>query len=357
MADHLVILGGAGFIGTAIRRAAAAHYPIVSIDLVETPPVTGLAEVTEVIGEERYEADLGVPDEIDAVWRRARLAERPLAGVIDLVAHYDFRNMPDPRYDRVIEGLEHLSDKLRSSVAPDVPFVYASSMAALAPTEPGEKLGPDSPRAGGWAYPRHKLAAEQVIESANLPHPRVELVLAAVYSDWCELVPMYHQIERVARGSPQARLYPGPVDRGQTYVHVDSVADAFLAAVEHLAGESRLHRLMVGEERPVTHRQINHAADRAFGHSERRIFRVPDVIARTGARLMGWWHRLRGEKSFIRPWMIDFAGEHFEFDLTATREVIGWEPDGYLGDRLDAICERAAIHRDIWLARNEARPW
>jgi nucleoside-diphosphate-sugar epimerase len=182
-------------------------------------------------------------------------------------------------------------------------------------------------------------------------------VLAAVYSDWCELVPMYHQIERVARGLLQARLYPGSVDRGQTYVHVDAVAEAFLAAVEHLAGESGLHRLMVGETRPVTHRQINHAADRAFGYGERRIFEVPEFVAREGARLMGWWRGLRDEEPFIRPWMIEFAGEHFEFDLTATRRALGWEPDGYLGDRLDAICDRAAIHRDIWLAKNEARPW
>ena len=357
MTESLVILGGAGFIGTAIRRAAAGRYRLVSIDLVETPPVMGLSEVGEVVGEERYEADLGVPEEIDEVWRRARLGERRLAGIIDLVAHYDFRNEPDPRYGRVLAGLAHLLEKTGESVDPGVPFVYASSMAAMEPTEPGEKLEADSPKARGWAYPRHKVEAENVIEAAEIPQPRVELVLAAVYSDWCELVPMFKQIERVAEAGMQALVYPGAVDRGLTYVHVDEAADAFLKAVEALEGSGGLHRLLVGEERPVTYRQINDAASRAFGYGERRLWEMPRFIARVGAWVLGWWAKLWGREPFIRPWMVDFAGEHFEFDLTETRRQIGWEPEGYLGERLDAICRRAAVHREVWLRKNESRPW
>ena len=356
MAESLVILGSAGFIGTAIRRAAADRYHLVSIDLVETPAVAGLTGVSDVVGEERYAADLGVPDEIDAVWQRSRLGERPLAGIIDLVAHYDFRDTADPRYRRVIEGLEHLLDRIGESVASDVPFVYASSMVSMEPTEPGQKQGADSPRAGRWAYPSHKREAERVIEGADLPHPRVELVLAAVYSDWCELVPMYRQIERVAGRSIQARFYPGPLDRGLTYVHVDAVADAFVRAVDAFADDRGLHRLLVGEERPVTYRQINEAASRAFGNGQRLLYRVPPFLARLGAYLLVWWAKMRGVEPFLRPWMIDMAGEHFEFDLTETRRRLDWQPGGYLGDRLDRICERAAVHREIWRAKNEARP-
>ncbi|MFB6375783.1 MAG: hypothetical protein ABEN55_22330 [Bradymonadaceae bacterium] len=177
-------------------------------------------------------------------------------------------------------------------------------MAALAPTEPGDPLDADSPRSGGWAYPSHKRDAEDRLESADLPHPRVELVLAGVYSKWCELVPLYHQIERVARGSMQPRLYPGPVDRGLTYVHVDAAADAFLRAVETFAGDGGLHRLLVGEDRPVTYRQINRAAGRAFDRRAMPISRVPAPLARTGALLLLWLGLLRGAPPFIRPWMV-----------------------------------------------------
>jgi nucleoside-diphosphate-sugar epimerase len=356
MAKSLLILGAAGFIGTAIRRAAAAEYELLSVDLVATPAAAGLTGVTSVVGEERYAVDLGSPEEIDGLWADAQLDARDIAAVIHLAAYYDFRNRPDPRYDRVIRGLAHLLERLGDSLRPDIPFVYASSMAAMAPTEPGHKQVADSPRAGLWAYPRHKREAEATIEGAAIPQPRVELVLAAVYSAWGELVPLYQHIEQVARRSPLSSMYPGSVDRGLTYVHLNSAVEAFLRSIDAFRGKSGVHRLLIGEDRPVTYLQIHRAAQRAFGRRQGRIRRIPRWLARVGARLLGWMGQLLGTSPFIRPWMIDFAGEHFEFDLRPTRQLLDWKPDGYLGDRLDGICDRAAIHREIWLAKNEARP-
>jgi dihydroflavonol-4-reductase len=356
MAKSLLILGAAGFIGTEIRRAAAAEYELLSVDLVDTPAAAGLTGVRSVVGEERFTVDLGSPDEIDGLWADAQLDARELAAVIHLAAYYDFRNRQDPRYVRVVQGLAHLLKRLGQSLRPDIPFLYASSMAAMAPTEPGRKQVADSPRAGLWAYPRHKRVAEATIEEAAIPQPRVELVLAAVYSKWCELVPLYQHIEQVARRSPLSSLYPGSVDRGLTYVHLSSAAEAFLRAIDAFRGKRGVHRLLIGEDRPVTYLQIHRAAQRAFGRRQHRIRRIPSWLARVGARLLVWMGKLFGTSPFIRPWMISLAGEHFEFDLRPTRQLLGWQPDGYLGERLDGICERAAIHREIWLAKNEARP-
>ena len=356
MAKSLLILGAAGFIGTSIRRAAAAEYELLSVDLVATPAAAGLTGVTRVVGEERYAVDLGSPAEIDGLWRAAKLDAREIAAVIHLAAYYDFRNRQDRRYERVIRGLAHLLERLGGSLRPDIPFLYASSMAAMAPTEPGQKQDADSPRAGLWEYPRHKREAEATIEAAAIPQPRVELVLAAVYSGWCELVPLYQHIEQVARRSPLSSLYPGSVDRGLTYVHLSAVADAFLRSIDAFRGQSGVHRLLIGEDRPVTYLQIHRAAQRAFGRRQGRIRRIPRWLARLGARIVGWMGKVLGTSPFIQPWMIDFAGEHFEFDIRPTRQLLEWQPGGYLGDRLDDICDRAAIHREIWRAKNEARP-
>lgn len=356
MAKGLLILGSAGFIGTAIRRAAASQYELLSVDLIATPPCAGLTGVASVVGEERYEVDLGSPEEIDTFWRDARLEAREIAAVIHLAAYYDFRNRPDPRYGRVVQGLAHLLKRLGDSLRPDIPFLFASSMAAMAPTDPGKTQVAESARAGLWEYPRHKREAEATLEAAAIPQPRIELVLAAVYSEWCELVPLYQHIEQVARRSPLGSLYPGSVDRGLTYVHVSSVADAFLRSIDAFWGKRGVHRLLIGEDRPVTYLEIHRAAKRAFGRRPGRVRRIPKFLARAGAHILVWMGKLFGKSPFIRPWMIDFAGEHFEFDLRPTRRSLGWQPAGYLGDRLDAMCQRAAIHREIWLAKNEARP-
>ena len=356
MAKSLLILGAAGLIGTEIRRAAAAEYELLCVDLVATPASAGLTGVTSVVGEERYEVDLGSPAEIDSFWTDAELEAREIAAVIHLAAYYDFRNRPDPRYGRVVQGLAHLLKRIGDSLSPNTPFLFASSMAAMAPTDPGHKQVADSPRAGAWEYPRHKREAEATLEAAAIPQPRIELVLAAVYSKWCELVPLYQHIEQVARRSPLGWFYPGSAERGLTYVHVGSVADAFLRAIGAFRGKGGVHRLLIGEDRPVTYLQIHRAARRAFGRQRARVRRIPKCLARMGAFVLVLLGKLIGKPPYIRPWMIGIAEEHFEFDVRPARRVLGWQPDGYLGDRLDAMCERAAIHRDIWLAKNETRP-
>ena len=120
------------------------------------------------------------------------------------------------------------------------------------------------PRVGGWAYPRHKLAMEHIIESATLERPVAELVLAGVYSDRAELVPLFQQIERLRRRRPESFFLPANADRGLTYVHVDDVADAFARSLVHLRGQDTVHRLLIGEPSAVTYRDIHAAASQAF---------------------------------------------------------------------------------------------
>jgi nucleoside-diphosphate-sugar epimerase len=353
MRDDVLILGAAGFIGSRIRQRLADRYHLLSVDLQRIEPVERLVDV-DAVGEKRFELDMGEPDDIDAMWDAISRDQHDVTAVIDLVAHYDFTNEPDERYDRVIVGLEHLLDTLPEQVPHDAPFIYASSMAALAPTEPGNALTPESPRLGAWAYPAHKIEAEHVIETHDVPQPRVELVLAGVYSDWCELVPLFNQIELLDEFGPEKYVYPGPTDRGLTYVHVDDVAEAFEAAMDVRAD---LERFLIGERAPVTYETIHSAASRAFRDRELPLFQMPKVLAKLGAALTGFLDDIRGQRSFIQPWMIEFAGEHFEFDLTHTRDELGWEPRRYMGDQLDEMCTRAAVHRDVWLERNRARPW
>ncbi len=79
----------------------------------------------------------------------------------------------------------------------------------------------------------------------------IQLVLAGVYSDCAELVPLYQQLRRVAAGSIESMLYPGMTNRGLTYVHRDDAIEAFALAVECFRGvhDERV-RLMIGEPEP-----------------------------------------------------------------------------------------------------------
>jgi nucleoside-diphosphate-sugar epimerase len=140
-------------------------------------------------------------------------------------------------------------------------------------------------------------------------------------------------------------------------VHVADVAKTFRAAISATSGTPGVHRFLVGESDPVTYAQIHETAAHAFLGREIPLLRVPKLFAKSGAWLTARLAAVRGNRTFIQPWMIDFAGEHFEFDLTHSRKQLGWSPTRFLGDHLDTMCERAAAYRDIWLEKNRARPW
>jgi len=346
----ILILGAQGFIGRALRRRLRGRMPLVNVDQADPGP-------EQVAGETNLQLDLGNPADVDAIFDHLGDDAAGLAGVIHLAAYYDFKNQPDPRYGALEDGLQHLLRRCAERLPGEVPFVYASSMAALAPTEPGEKLGPESPRSGAWAYTAHKVRCEQILETADIPHPRGELVLAGVYSDWCELVPLYQHIERIRRSSVERLFYPGPVDRGFPYLHVDDAAEAFESAVRLLRGRAGVHRYMVGEDVPIPYRDIQQTASQVLHGRDFEVLRVPKFLARQGARVMQGLASARGDRSFIKPWMIEYAGEHFELDTTKTSAELDWRPRHDMRDELPQIVARARDKPDEWLARNDARPF
>ena len=40
------------------------------------------------------------------------------------------------------------------------------------------------------------------------------------------------------------------------------------------------------------------------------------------------------EPSFIQPWMIDLADDHYELDVSLAKKLLGWTPKHFVGDTL-----------------------
>jgi dihydroflavonol-4-reductase len=339
----ILITGAAGFIGTALRESLILEYDLICVDLLPAPAALN--------GEQWYQVDV---TDLQAVDHLFLMLQKPLSGLIHLAWYYDFSNLPHPRYQAAVDRVPTLVEAFGRNAKPDAPFIFASSMAAMAPTVPGVKQTPESPSSEAWQYPASKVRGERALRTVSIVQPVVELVLAGVYSDFCELVPLFQSIERIRRGSIQSWFFPGRTDRGLTYVHVADVARAFRCALQVNYPKSQaIHRLLVGEVAPVTNQEIFAAACASFRRRKVPILKVPPVLASFGARIIG----LISKENFVQPWMIPFAEEHFEFDLSRTAEVIGWTPSRHLLDTLPIMLSRASGDTREWLLRNQRRPW
>ncbi|HCH61663.1 MAG: hypothetical protein CL927_14260 [Deltaproteobacteria bacterium] len=346
----VLILGGSGFIGRAIQRRLHPEYHLITAD-IEPNHAAGSTD------SEHHMLDQGSSEDVAQLLTQLQPLSDRLAGVVHLTAYYDFRNQPDERYTRLERTFPQLLRGLDALLPAGTPILHSSSMAAMGPTTPGRPLSADSPRVGSWAYPKHKLTMERILESCALERPVAELVLAGVYSDQAELVPLYQQVERLRRRRAESVFYPGDADRGLTYVHIDDVAEAFACALVRLRDRPHIHRLLIGEASAVTYRQIHEAASQAFHNASFPLVWVPRWLATAGADVLGWAGDRIGVRRFLRGWMVPYAGEHFEFDVAPTEQSIGWKPQTRLADRLPAILELANREPAHWLAVNQARPW
>ena len=340
----IVVTGSSGFIGQALlhklaRNIAESKFEVVGLDIRSVPTTPAQVEC--------FQVDLGDPKQIREFFSNL---DRPLDGLINLAAYYDFNNGPSIYYDNLLNGLPALAEGFQQNRSENAVFVQASSMAALAPVEPGKRQTADSPSEDRWAYPRFKMKSEEILRKCLHPHELVEFVLAAVYSDFCELVPLYHFIENHRGYGAKRWVYPASLDRGLTYLHIDDCVEAFLTQLEqpHRAG-----RLLIGEPEPTTYRHISTAADQAFhGRSFPKI-PAPKWTVKLGAKFLG----SVSKNEFYQSWMIDMADEHYAFDLTSTRDLLGWSPSHYLQAELPNLLSNATSNSAAWHARNLQRPW
>jgi dihydroflavonol-4-reductase len=342
----VLVTGANGLLGTAIRKRLAGEFDLVSIDCKTTDPVQS--------AEHTFRVDLGDPPSIEVCWDNLPHSKATLAGVIHCAAYYDFTNEPNEKYARLESGLQKLLELFSRDAASEAVFIYPSSMAALSPTEPGKPLYAHSPKAGLWEYPRSKVRVEAVLDGYSGPQAVVQLVLAGIYTDQCELVPLFHWIELNAH-SPLRTFYPANADRGLTYVHVEDAAEAFALALRIEARGH--HRYLVGEPEAVPYAVIRGETLRAFTRWPLPLVWVPRFLAYWGAWVLCAFGKAFGKPPFLQPWMIRFAGEHFEFDLSETERGLGWRPTRSMARVLPKMLGAKKTAPRQWYERNRSRPW
>ncbi|MGT4071569.1 UNVERIFIED_CONTAM: hypothetical protein I5919_22595, partial [Aeromonas hydrophila] len=59
------------------------------------------------------------------------------------------------------------------------------------------------------------------------------------------------------------------------------------------------------------------------------------------------------EEPFIKPWMVDFADDHYELDIGRARKLLGWEPRFSLRGSLPTIIDNLKADPAGWYRENK----
>ena len=331
--DVVIVTGSSGFIGRAVIETLAEDFTLVGFDR-ETPPHPPAAAECVCI-------DLTSDESVEAALQRVRRGYGGrIASVIHLAAYFDLTGEPNPKYEQVtVRGTERLLRGFRSFELEQ--FVFASTMLVHAPGKRGQPIDEDWPVDPKLPYRESKIRTERLIHEQRGSIPAVILRPAGVYDDLCHSAFLAHQIARIYERKLISRVYPGELEAGQPFLHLDDLADALKRCVERRKELPPEAPILLGEPETLSFGELQRALGRLIHDEDWETRRIPKAVARTGAWIED---EILGEDPFIRPYMVDISDDHYELDVSLARELLGWVPRHSLRETLPKMI--AALKAD-----------
>ncbi|KQT20310.1 MULTISPECIES: NAD-dependent epimerase/dehydratase family protein [unclassified Bradyrhizobium] len=342
----VLITGASGFIGRGIIGRLGRQYTLVGLDRAGPPHPPSPANVIDfdLTSEESVKAGL---NEL-----QRRFGKR-IASVVHLAAYYDISGDPNPLYERVtVEGTHRLIDALQSFQVEQ--FVFASTMLVYKATDrPDAKIREDSPIEPSWAYPESKVRTETVLRERHGHIPVVMLRIAGVYDDLGHSPFIAEQVSRIYEHRATAHIYPGMLCAGQSFLHLDDLANAIARLIERRDRLPTELPLLVGEPDAIGYAEVQNIIGEALHGEDWTTIRVPETLALAGSWLQT---EVLGDDQFIKPWMVEQSSAHYVLDISRARQLLDWQPRHSLRQTLPKIID--ALRRDptAWYKANKLNP-
>ena len=341
--EIVIVTGSCGRIGANIVRRLSKDFHIVGFELLKA--------LYAAADEELVPVDLSSDESVHQAFTHIRTTYGTrIAAVIHLAAYYSFDQQHSDLYERVtVKGTERLLNALKNFEVGQ--FIFSSTMLVHAPCKPGQPINEDEPVEPKWDYPLSKVHTEKLIHELRGKMPTVILRIAGVYDDKCHSIPISHQIQRIYEKQLESHFFPGNIQHGASFLHMDDLVDAIEMAVN---GRKKLPPelvLLIGEPKTLSYDDLQQQIGQLLFHQSWKTFRIPKIVAKMGAWVQG--HLPFMPTPFIKPWMIDLADDHYEIDITKAKKNLGWQPKRMLETSLPIMIQGLKSNPEQWYKDNQ----
>lgn len=341
--EVVIVTGSSGLIGSRLVKRLQDKYQVVGLDKIGNPFPPEKAESITV--------DITQEESIRKAMERVSFAYgNKIASVVHLAAYADFSKKTSPLYDEItVKGTEKFLKVLRDYEVEQ--FAFSSTNLVYKPTEPGKKINEDCPLEAHWQYPESKINTEEIVRNHRGNTKAVLLRLAGAYDEDGHSPPITHQIQRIYEKQFTSYFYSGDTSHGDVFVHMDDLLDALVKTVEKRHELPEEIAINIGEPETPSYQDLQNAIGREIHGEEWKTFEMPEPLAKAGAYGMD----LVGD-SFIKPWMIDRADDHYEMDISRARDLLDWEPKHRLMDTIPTMIQKLKEDPVAWYKQNKLEP-
>lgn len=338
----ILVTGSCGRIGAAIVKKLGRDFRIVGFELLKALYASA--------NEELVPCDISSDESVHQALTHVRnFYGNHIASVIHLAAYYSFSQEHLELYDKItVEGTRRLLRGLQGFHVEQ--FIFSSTMLVHAPCNPGEKIREESPIEAHWAYPASKVKTEEVIKQERGNIPTLILRISGVYDDQCHSIPIANQIQRIYENQFNAHVFAGNIHHGASFMHMNDLVDALVQAVQHRKELPEELVLLLGEPDVMTYDQMQRRISSLLFGKEITTRSIPKPIAKMGAWVEN--HVPFTENTFIQPWMIDLADDHYDLDISQAKRFLNWEPRHRLDKTLPIMISSLKADPVAWYKKN-----
>jgi|SRR5579872_596716 len=340
--EVILITGSSGRIGFRAAERFSSQYCIAGFDLFLAGQLPGVEFIIVDMASDQSMAE--------GLKRVKSEYGNKIASVIHLAAYYSFSGGYSSNYDRItVQGTERLLKGLRDFQVEQ--FIFSSTMLVHAPCQPGQKIDENWPVEAKWAYPASKVKTEALIHKERGNIPTVILRIAGVYDDQCHSIPISNQIQRIYENQLESHLFAGNVTHGASFLHMNDLIEALWLAVQKRKELPSELVLLLGEEETLSYDSLQREIAKAIFGKEWKTYSVPKLLAKLGAWILD--HIPFAPESFIKPWMIDIADDHYELNVGLAKKMLNWTPKRNLRSSLPKMIEDLKRDPRTWYDENK----
>lgn len=351
--DVTIVTGAAGFLGSAITVALESNYRVIAID--NRIPSSQLRSRTP--NAQWIQNDVSDKESIAKSFEKVYRKYGRIDFVLHLAAFWHFGTDYSIGYRKTNDqGTRNIIDLC--CIFQCKRLIFTSTLSVLSQVAAGQTLNERSKTKSTIPYARSKISNELMLVEASVHLPVAILRTGAVFSEWCELPPLYSLIRHWSQAGWIGKTILGKGNTGFPYMHRDDFVEVVKKVIVLNNQLDNCEFFLACGSETVVHADLFPLIRKCLGHDDfQDSIHLPVWLVRLVLHFKCITGKLLGKIPYEQPWMMDYVDKPWIVDNSYTQKKLGWrcKSNKDILHYIPQIINNYKNYEELWIERMHRR--